>query len=359
MDIRVLQTLADVEQTEVSWRGLYENAANRQIFLSFDWHYCWLNTFQQYVHRLFVFCVYDDGELVALLPLYQHVREPFQLRFIGTGEPEHSEVCSEYHDVLVRTASSDALISTISDALNQTGKALSLDNVRTDSVLRLICQNVYPAELSSEQQVQTRFFLFLESDELDGTRLKKKARRFYNLVSRLGGELTICDRADELPAYMGELMSLHKKRWGKDGRSTIFDDEDFVRFHHSLAQSLLVSGELLLACLRIDGRPVSAFYGMAAGESVFFYQSGIDEGFSPNVSPGTVIHYYVAMEARKRGFKVYDFLGSGSADDYKSRLTAEQEPLMRFSGYRSTFQKMLCRSYHLFYKFRDKLNSRL
>lgn len=357
MQIRVLQTLADVEQTEVSWRALYENAVNRQIFLSFDWHHCWLKTFRPFIRRLFVFCVYEDEELIALLPLYQHVREPLQLRFIGTGEPEHSEVCSEYHDVLVRTTTSNALISTISAALEQTGKALTLDNVRTDSVLRLICQNVFSTALSTEQQVQTRFFLPLENDELDDTRLKKKARRFYNLVSRLGGELTICEHADELPAYMDVLISLHKKRWGKDGRSTIFDDADFIRFHQNLAQSLLVSGELLLACLRIDGRPVSAFYGMAAGESVFFYQSGIDEGFSPNVSPGTVIHYYVAMEARKRGYKVYDFLGSGSADDYKSRLTAEQEPLMRFNGYRSTFQKMVCGSCRLFYRLKDRLLS--
>ena len=355
MHIRVLQTLADIEQTEVPWRGLYEQAVNRQIFLSFDWHHCWLKTFHRYVRCLYVFCVFDDEELVALLPLYQHVREPEQLRFIGTGEPEHSEVCSEYHDVLIRTAASDLIISAISDALRQTGKALHLDNVRTDSVLRLVCQRAFPSQLCTERQVQTRFFLPLESDELDGTPLKKKARRFYNLVTRLGGELTICNHADELPAYMDALILLHKKRWGKEGRSTIFDDADFVSFHRSLTQTLLVSGELFLACLRIDGRPVSAFYGMAAGECVFFYQSGIDDAFSPNVSPGTVIHYFVAMEARKRGFKVYDFLGSGSTDDYKSRLTAEQEPLFSFSGYRSSLQKNRCRSYRLFYKLRDKI----
>lgn len=357
MHIRVLQTLADVEQTEVPWRGLYEQAVNRQIFLSFDWHYCWLKTFQRYVRRLYVLCVYDDGELVALLPLYQHIREPAQLRFIGTGEPEQSEVCSEYHDVLLRKEVSEPVLVALSAALKQTGKALTLNNVRSDSVLRLVCQQTFPAELSTELQVQTRFYLPLETDELDGTRLKKKARRFYNLVTRLGGELTICHHAEELSSYMDELITLHKQRWGKDGRSTIFDDADFIRFHRSLAQSLLVSGELFLAYLRIDDRPVSAFYGMAAGESVVFYQSGIDDTFSPNVSPGTVIHYYVALEARKRGYKVYDFLGSGSADDYKSRLTAEQEPLLSFSGYRSSFQKTCCHSYRLFYKLKDRFFS--
>ena len=136
---------------------------------------------------------------------------------------------------------------------------------------------------------------------------------------------------------------MHKKRWGKANTPTIFDNRDFLQFHQALAKSLFDSDELILATLEVNGQPVAAFYGMTSADSVYFYQSGIDDGFTPNVSPGTVIHFLVAQEAAWRGFKEYDFLGASINDSYKQRLTENSEPLVAINAYHNQAQHWIDR----------------
>ncbi|OFC70597.1 hypothetical protein BFC18_12645 [Alteromonas confluentis] len=333
MRVRVIDSADELIELAPLWRQLYSAAGNRQIFLHPEWHLCWLRQYKKYIRQLNIYTVFRGDELVAVLPLYQRKHEWFQLRFIGTGESEESEVCTEYHDILMLKAHQEEALQVLKAALLASGKGLVLANLRLDSLLLRLCTELYSASLTQSAQVQSRYYIPLINDGLAKSKITKKSKRYVNLTHRLGGRLRICEDKQDLPQYFDELVSLHKKRWGKASTPTIFDNSDFLQFHRALVKSFFDSGELILATLDIDGQPVAAFYGMTSADSVYFYQSGIDDDFKPNVSPGTVIHFLVAQKAARRGFKEYDFLGASINDSYKQRLTENSEPLIGINAY--------------------------
>ena len=345
MQLRVIDTPEEAFNVKPLWQDLYQRAENAHIFLSPAWNLTWLDTYRHLISRLQFLCVFhSNGQMIAALPLYERKGEPFRLRFTGTGEPEESEVFSEYHDVLVCREHVDTVTAILIEAIKSTGKGLVLNNVKHDALLLRLADEAYPPSLVDHTVAQKRYFMTLEDDGLAGTKLKKKAKRYYNLFIRLGGQLHICSDPASLDAFYSVLTDLHRLRWEGEQQNTIFDDVYFNRFHQSLAGQLLKQGTLLLAYAEVGGKPVSAFYGMKSGDSVYFYQGGIDSGFSPNISPGTLIHYLMAEYAAGQGMKGYDFLSSGVKQSYKQSLTEFSEPVYSTTAYASGWQKLLIKA---------------
>ena len=147
MRVRVIESADELIGLAPLWRQLYEAAGNRQIFLHPEWHLCWLRQYKKYIRQLKIFTVFRGDELVAVLPLYQRKHEWFQLRFIGTGESEESEVCTEYHDILMHNANQEDVLKALKAALLASGKGLVLANLRSDSLLLRLCKQLYSASL--------------------------------------------------------------------------------------------------------------------------------------------------------------------------------------------------------------------
>lgn len=111
------------------------------------------------------------------------------------------------------------------------------------------------------------------------------------------------------------LMRLHDQRWSGAGA---FGDPRAETLQREFAGDLAARGRAWLTTLDVDGAPAAAWYGFAAGDTVYFYQSGRDPRWE-DASVGLVLMGLMIRRAIERGFRWFDFLRGD--DPYKHHWT--------------------------------------
>jgi hypothetical protein len=110
----------------------------------------------------------------------------------------------------------------------------------------------------------------------------------------------------------------------------VFSSDVFRRFHEALSSRLLQHGQLLLARLQVEGRPLALVYGFISGKTCHYYQGGVDTEAYAALSPGLLMHLKVADALGDTGVERYDLMLS-AAPDYKARIGRETCQLYNFS----------------------------
>ncbi|HSN71459.1 MAG TPA: hypothetical protein VLT59_08110, partial [Steroidobacteraceae bacterium] len=103
----IVDDAAGFQELEPLWRRLERESTARSPCQRWDWARLWWRHYAGRGDRPWIVLVRLDDEIVGLGPLY--VRDAGRrwgrrLRFIATGEPEESEVASEFLDVLAAPA---------------------------------------------------------------------------------------------------------------------------------------------------------------------------------------------------------------------------------------------------------------
>jgi CelD/BcsL family acetyltransferase involved in cellulose biosynthesis len=147
--------------------------------------------------------------------------------------------------------------------------------------------------------------------------------------------------ADALPMAFETLNRLHALRWGYPAFAG-----DRLRFHLDFAQTLAVSGELVMSSLRMGTRVVSMLYDVRRGARQYNLKMGFDPAAERGFSLG-LIHFGYALEAAAgAGVATYDFLaGSGRRTDFKAHLAQLHEPLATVQLVRGPLLRSLYRWY--------------
>lgn len=330
----------ELQALQGDWDALYDRAENGQVFLSSAWLLTWCEVFKRHIKDLSVYCVWDQHKLVALLPLYCPEANPRHLYFLGTGEPEKSEVCSEYLDILLDGAYETEAKRTLLTVIDAFSKTLFIPNIRQNAQLKRWLEEAVPKALFRQQSHLRRYFIPLHNPPLAKSKLRKKATRYYNTFLKQNGASVV--RPKNLPeavAMFQTMVTLHRRRWQKKQTQTIFDDPDFMAFHQYLIPRMWENGRLALTQLAVSDDVIAVFYGFTNDKSMFFYQNGINEEFKPNVSAGSIMHLVQAQFALSEGLDEYDFLGSKPGNTYKTRLTTREEPLFKITVYPSIVRK--------------------
>lgn len=123
------------------------------------------------------------------------------------------------------------------------------------------------------------------------------------------------------------LFEQHRKRWRKRGLPGVFFGRA-ARFHQQWAHVASKNGWLRLQVLEVQGVPIGALYGMALGETTYFYQCGFDPAYS-TMSPGTLLVGDTIRQAIEEGRRTFDFLRGD--EPYKRRWKPQSEyPNQRF-----------------------------
>jgi CelD/BcsL family acetyltransferase involved in cellulose biosynthesis len=90
----------------------------------------------------------------------------------------------------------------------------------------------------------------------------------------------------------------------------------------------------LLFGLEVSGKLIAVQYCLISNQTCHYYQSGFDETFQPNVSPGLLCHVIAHEQCERLGITSYDLM-KAQADAYKASLAAKQYPLAVFKAFRS------------------------
>jgi len=93
--------MKEFEQLAESWNKLLEKSPVNQLFLRWEWLYCWAKYYLG-SDRLMVLTAFSEEKLIGIAPLYLRPEKLFGLLnvrticFLGSGE-----VCSPYPDFII------------------------------------------------------------------------------------------------------------------------------------------------------------------------------------------------------------------------------------------------------------------
>jgi hypothetical protein len=300
--------------------------------------------------ELFTLGVLDPaGALAGIAPWYveSSAAEGRVVRFLATGE-----VCSDYLSVLCAPGKEAAVADALADWL--TGKhalveadaltpahasegdrpanhrhqgvdrrrrerdrwdLLELTGVDAeDTVVRKLAQSLEARGNTVHRRAGPRFWRielptrwedYLAQLSKDH---RKKARRSVRGILASGRvAVRRVERLQDLEHAQDVLIDLHQRRRRRLGEPGAFASTRFNAFHREVMADLLLTRQLYLQWLELDGRPVAAEYGLAGDGVIYAYQSGVDPDALEH-SPGRLSHIVMLQGAIEQGYRALDLL---------------------------------------------------
>jgi CelD/BcsL family acetyltransferase involved in cellulose biosynthesis len=292
------------------WRRLAARSTN--VFGSWEWASTWWRHFGRSGQPLVVSCSRQDGELVALLPLYVAQRGGLRIvRLIGHGPADElGPLCAPEDRVTAAAALRSALEDAradifVGDALPQaegwsSRLGAAVHGTESSPVLHL-------AGGTWDDFLRARSANFRE-----------QIRRRERSLERQGLRFRLCESRNRLRHDLDSLFILHRKRWGDR-------ESEFTRreaFHRAFAAEAFERGWLRLWFLELNGADVASWYGLRYGGVESYYQAGRDPAWD-RFAVGFVLLAHTVREAIADGMNEYR-LGRGG-EQYKSRF-ADDDP---------------------------------
>ncbi len=322
MRIELLTSSDELQHAADAWRALARDA----VFASPDWLIPW------WIHlgsrpspevrapRLATLAVRDsDNELVALVPWYLdesrlHGRT---LRLLGSGK-----ACTDYLTIPCRQGDEAEVADAIADWLldNQGRLDFGWDLLVLEAIhladpmySRLLERLSGRGAISSTRPVGNCWRAPIPDNWEDYLTMlsktnRKRARRLKRDFFQTGRARVVrTTNPEELVNAYELLVKLHTKRWQSRGEAGIFADAGVLEFHRDATARLLATGQLWLASLELDGRQIGSEYCIAAGTTLYSYQSGLDPEMI-SLEPGALLVVATVEEMIERRYTGFDLL---------------------------------------------------
>jgi CelD/BcsL family acetyltransferase involved in cellulose biosynthesis len=301
------------------WRFLWQRVPGATPFQSPEWLLSWWGCFGN--GAPFVLTAREDGQLIAVLPLYR-IDDEGSRKLLPIGIS-----LSDYLDALVDSkhcrAAGVLLASLV--ALPSWEECYIPDLPPCATLLGA----QYPAQLTAHRSAgETCPVLALPAAvaELREVIPRKTLRDLRQARRRAAAAGTVAElRADAgtVSAFMQEFFRLHESRWQPIAGHGVCADSVVRDFHLTAAQRMLDAGMLRLYLLRVGNSTAAAYYGFAAKRTAYAYLSGFDPEFA-ELSPGTQIVAHAIEEAVREGAREFHFLRGG--EPYKYAWGAVDRP---------------------------------
>ena len=276
----------------------------------------------------------DNGAVVAITPFFLSQKKTRlgyklkQLQVFGGIYPTDITVLSEYTDLPLDSEYE----SEVETSLNQLLENIDWDEFAlpfsTDSsfLFRYLQSNrskfryLHVQREGSGIAIDTSgsFDEYL-ADLGKNTRLKLYNRR--KLLETLAEvEVEYAD-ASNIDAFLSELNSLDRPRWGRD----CFGSQSLA-FHAEVAMQASERNELMLSRLKVDGEVVSILYNIRFNGAEYNIQSAYRQDYHPKISLGTLhLGYAIEQAFKSEKTQVFDLLyGEGKNSFYKKRLGGKE-----------------------------------
>jgi CelD/BcsL family acetyltransferase involved in cellulose biosynthesis len=341
-DIRadVLRTRQQFRALEPAWNTLLANSSANTLCASWDWLDTWCDVFGNDIDYA-VITVREDDTLIGVAPFWvERTRMrglPVRmLRFLGTGEAEAEEVCSEYLDLIaVKGRESD-----VADAVAQTAVAtIDWDVMELRDCTIHASAATALADALNGVNIQCNFLpqgagyrIALRGD-LDATlealppsarqRLLYKRRK----LARAGTlQWSSVSSQTQIDGALNALAQMHGSRWAARGQRGAFVSDRFRAFHLAFCRRQMSKGTLAFHALTLEGKPLATLLNYRWAGVEYFYQSGIDTHMARGQSPGLVAHVLAIEHAIAAGMHTYDLMRA-EVGSYKLALGATGEAM--------------------------------
>ncbi|OMH25665.1 GNAT family N-acetyltransferase [Motiliproteus sp. MSK22-1] len=340
MEIRVITDDHQFTALEKTWCELHKLSSKPELCNSWEWLHSWWNTFKETNWKLHIYCVYTEQQLVAIVPYYSRKEAgTISLYLMGKGEPEETEICSEFVDIIVTAGLQQEVIQTLAKHQSQTLnsiKQVQLDQIEETSLLHKLWSATHCYVQTKRNGV--RYQVPLGQDvkttlkTLPSSNLSKKALRLLNRFLDNSYQIDTFSQPDEFDSAWPILQRLHEIRWKANGKKGAFVNDLFYQFHRRYFD-LIAPGEgakiLIISKANEHKTAVAAIYCFYCQGQIYYYQSGIDTSCSG--SPGILAHIAVLLTAADE-YHSYDFMRGGEIS-YKKSWASKQTPIINLTAF--------------------------
>ncbi len=332
--INVITDINQAMRLEAKWRDLTEqHIGNLQCFMSWEWLSQWLTSYQDYFSELKIICVMHNDLCIAIAPLYVSASKTFGIKattlaLIATNEPEYCEVASEFIDIAYFPSHKEAIIELLTTQLCALANidTFHFKDINKNSLIYTVCQKIKSRVLSySEQTVGYQFYINPnDKPNYPASFAKKRNRilnRFTNFKSTTSSQFIIADNKVLALKLYAHLIQLHQQRWQQKNKSGVFSDSHFSNFHRLFIKNNFEKGMIVISALQVEKQIIAVNYAIKWHNTLHFYQSGIDDSYKPNLSPGLLNHLLLVEHCKNNHIQQYNLLKSTHIDDYKSQFS--------------------------------------
>lgn len=163
---------------------------------------------------------------------------------------------------------------------------------------------------------------------------RKQRKELGRLARRLADEGTVtyefADGSERLEELLDEGFTVEGSGWKSDGGSAIVSREDTKRFYGDVARWAAGRGTLVLAFLRLDGRPLAFDMCIEEAGACNVLKGGFDPDYR-RFGPGTLLTEASIERAYAEGLSSYELLGR--EDAYKLAWTDSVRERVRFQAF--------------------------
>jgi CelD/BcsL family acetyltransferase involved in cellulose biosynthesis len=329
-----------------AWSDLLSRAPGAGPMLTWEWTYSWWEAYRNWkaARALYVLAAYRDGLLEGVAPL---VLRPWReaglsfrrLEFMGTGEPEADETCSEFLDVVAAADAEEEVAEAFAEHLlrDAAWDELVLRDVRADEPtgaarLQAALQRRGKVAAESFGHARCPYIPLPASWDAYLAGLSRNSRRIIRykrrqLLAAAAAEFVSVERADELQAVFPRFASLHRERWQAEHRAGCLASPVFGEFLAKVSGRLAEAGRLRISYLTLNGEMAAAYYLLKHGDRLYYYNSGMAVDRFGEHSPGSVCLGFIIEEAIRQGLREFHFM-KGGADSYKFHWTSSVVPVL-------------------------------
>lgn len=322
MQVRVYETLADIEGIRSHWDRLLGEFRGATTFSTWEWLAPWWRAFGQ--RRVLLVLAFFNGasQLVGLAPLSVEKRKMYLadlkiVRFWGDGSGD-----SDNLDFPVRAGFEDQVAGALLNYLTkESGRwdHCELNTMPEDSAVgNCLSRQLHDRSWVAYRHQQTGSAIPMPETwnaylvQLSAKERGKIAYRRRLLEKKYQIRLYKCENQAELEVCLSSLFRLHQRRWNNAGEPGSFMSAERCRFYSEMAALLLARGYLEFWLLDLNGETVAAQFGFCFDRTFFSLQEGYDPLYSSD-SVGYVLRAHVIRQLIAAGVRRYDFLAGESA----------------------------------------------
>ncbi len=330
--LEIVDSTQRFKELEDCWNDLLLSFDQASPFLTWSWMYTWWDVYRTKDTKLNILVLSNAQKVVAIAPFYIRTTSTFphlkHIYFLGTGEPDHMEVCSEYLDVITQDQFKQRVCRQILQYFSE-----NINGWATIRLSRILINSVIYRDLVDEARkigfsiksdmCGYRYYIKLPNTwekyyQTLSPRIKRSIKTNNKKINTVGKlEVKCVSDENEVNKEFERLAELHSARWKARGKSGAFTSSEFVQFHKKIAKMFLSKNELQLLYIKLNGKYLSILYNFCMNDVVYYYQSGFDLVQYKKLSPGVLAHTEAIKLAIDDKKYIYDFM-MGQAESYKS-----------------------------------------
>jgi len=322
--LSVITSLKEFSALSGSWERFRERQNDNAICNSWDWLNTWISVYGRRKDKLYIHLWHHNKEIVGIIPCYLKVTfAGNELRFLATGEPVKSEICSEFQDFQLSTEFEEEILQQFTNRImvDNNISAITFNDILTTSkaykwLETLNKQNKIQAIKSSGKRyiIPVKQDRNIQVSSFQSKNIKRHAKKF--LADNHWRIVKVNDN-EALTEFYPQLIKEHNDAWRKKDKTGAFEQADFITFHRSFSRAMLAKNKLVAFKIEIDDEVSALFYGFIDGNTLCYYQSAVNHE-SKLSSAGVAMHLVALDIAREHNLAFYDLM-KGSNSSYKTR----------------------------------------